>query len=617
MTKHIKFDYCKFCNNQNNKDFCSCCQQGSYFENLENYLKLQTIVHNKYIIDKMLSVNSEGATYLAYDKDSNKKYFLKEYFPENIALRKHNNVIAPQSKQAQYKALLIDFVDLNKALVSFCSSSQSKNIIPIKEIFMANNTAYIAKEYLDLISLEQFLKNTPDNYLSWYKYKSMFFQISNVLSKLYKFGIIHRGISPYNIFLDNSSNIYLDGFSISCVRTADSELKSELYKGFSAPEQYQTNGWQDTSTDVYSLAATLYTMLTGHILSKENNSLKNKLLMPPEVALAIENATQINHKNRTRTVEQFVSELVCENFSTKTAIFNTSDLKTFSNSKKSSDKKNGSKKGVFKNNMKNSNKNSKKHKSSIAVVCLVFLLTAVFFVFAAGLLNTIKKNSKTQKIDEKYIKENSWLFEDTSSSEKSEEESDTKNIQTIGISNTKNFKLTSLPNFVGENIDDIKNNTLYAKKINFTIEKEFSESAINEVIHQEPLPGVSLNNKNSKLDVILKVSQGPEYLEVPHLIGMKIDDAKNLLKSLKIQFEIVEVYDKTYKNDVINAANKQAGEKIIKNKDILILRIKSSQLKNSEPTNAESTNSNFTDSDPNNNLNSENQDPANNSNSPE
>ena len=66
----------------------------------------------------------------------------------------------------------------------------------------------------------------------------------NALSHLHKRGITHQGLSPQNIFLDQNLNPYLSGFSLSEIRTAQGELDSELFSGYSAPEQYHLESWQ-------------------------------------------------------------------------------------------------------------------------------------------------------------------------------------------------------------------------------------------------------------------------------------------------------------------------------------------------------------------------------------
>lgn len=536
------------------------------FENQQNYLSTQTIIKNTYIIDKVIAINSEGATYIAYDKNFNQKYFVREYMPINLAKRSiDNNYVLPNAeKRAQYKALMVDFIDLYKTLSTIPMSS---GIIPIKEIFTENNTVYIIKDYIKLISLKKHLNKYPDHSLSWYQCKSIFLKINSILSKLHRYGIIHRGISPYNIFIDKLNNIYIDGFCISCVRTAHSELQAELYEGYSAPEQYQANEWQGTWTDVYSLAATLYTTLTNKILPPINERTndnyllleKNKLIIPKEIAIAITKAIRPNYRLRTQTVEQFNLELIGEDFpGDNTSIYETSNLKQAKNMKKEDETK----------KMKN------------IIIIFILLLIAIFSsIIGINLFKSIN-GSSVEKIDEEYIEKNPWLFDETSTSE----------TNSLGYSNNTlqaQNHLNVLPNFIGEQIKDLQGNKLYSSKLNFIIEKEFSESIEGEVIQQDPQPGISL--KEDKLDVILKVSRGPEYIDVPDVIGKPISEAENLLKELKIQYKIVEVYDKNYKDDVINFMNKNPGDKIIKNKEILILRIKSSQLKNNSTVESSSS----------------------------
>ena len=180
-----------------------------------------------------------------------------------------------------------------------------------------------------------------------------------------------------------------------------------------------------------------------------------------------------------------------------------------------------------------------------------------------------------------------WLFDDTSANQPSTNEK-------LGKSNNKSTTMSMkiLPNFVGEQISNVKNNKLYKSKLNFTIEEEFSESPKGEIIHQDPLPGVSLNKSN--LHVILKVSKGPDYVEIPDVVGHPIEEAENILKSLEIKYEIFEVYDKNYTKGVINSMDKNPGDKIIKNKDVVILRVKSSEIEE-KPQSSSNSNSSIDD----------------------
>ena len=538
------------------------------------YLPANHLLNNNYVIENLIFSNSEGATYLANNKQFDKKYFIREFAPFNLSKRSSDDfrIIPLLNKEAQYKALMIDFIDLYQVL----SNMSSKGIIPILDVFQENNTVYVVKEYIDLISLTDYLSLCPNDSLAWYKCKPIFLKINSILSNIHQQGLIHRGICPNNIYFDKFKKIYIDGFSIACVRTAHSELKDELYKGYSAPEQFQTDGWQGTWTDVYGVATTLYSSLTGLTFSFNDNlnNKQNQSMMPQEVLNAIISATKLNYKERTKTIDEFNTQLLDEDFNSNTTIYDTSKLKNQNN---------------YTNN--NSNKNNrgknKMKKNKISIIIIISSIILVFIIAGVNIIKILRNSSSTQKIDEKYIEKNSWLFDDTSANQPSTNEK-------LGKSNNKSTTMSMkiLPNFVGEQISNVKNNKLYKSKLNFTIEEEFSESPKGEIIHQDPLPGVSLNKSN--LHVILKVSKGPDYVEIPDVVGHPIEEAENILKSLEIKYEIFEVYDKNYTKGVINSMDKNPGDKIIKNKDVVILRVKSSEIEE-KPQSSSNSNSSIDD----------------------
>lgn len=107
-------------------------------------------------------------------------------------------------------------------------------LIPIIQIFEQNATVYVVSEYLGLQTLEEHLQQQGGKE-SWCRAKRYLMPLYNALSHLHKRGITHQGLSPQNIFLDQNLNPYLSGFSLSEIRTAQGELDSELFSGYSAP----------------------------------------------------------------------------------------------------------------------------------------------------------------------------------------------------------------------------------------------------------------------------------------------------------------------------------------------------------------------------------------------
>ncbi|MCZ7674264.1 MAG: protein kinase [Chloroflexi bacterium] len=96
---------------------------------------------------------------------------------------------------------------------------------------------------------------------------SIITQIADALAYLHRQEppIIHRDIKPANIRITADDHVFLVDFGL--VKVYDHKLRTTIgaravTPGYSPPEQYG-QGNTDARTDVYALAATLYTMLTG------------------------------------------------------------------------------------------------------------------------------------------------------------------------------------------------------------------------------------------------------------------------------------------------------------------------------------------------------------------
>ena len=130
-------------------------------------------------------------------------------------------------------------------------------------IFEANNTAYIVMEYLEGITLKQYLGKY--GVLQFRNLIEMMLPLLEALIEIHSQGLIHRDISPDNIMVQHNGKLKLMDFGAArdYTESGNKSLTVILKPGYAPPEQYQTHGVQGPWTDIYALCATIYKCLTG------------------------------------------------------------------------------------------------------------------------------------------------------------------------------------------------------------------------------------------------------------------------------------------------------------------------------------------------------------------
>ncbi|MBQ8922290.1 MAG: protein kinase [Oscillospiraceae bacterium] len=295
---------------------CPHCGYEQDATSLANYLKPGTMLHDRFLIGKTLEFNGEGVTYLGYDTAVGCKILIREYLPEQLCSRVPNSteVNVSYAHLAQYKALMAEYTELNKALARLRNLS---HLNPALDLFSENNTTYAVYEYLEGQSLLDYLKENAGE-LSWSTVRRIFPPLFTTLSLLHNAGVLHRGLSPETIFVTDKGELKLRGFCISAVRTNDTELDAELFDGYAAPEQYFADRQQGTWTDVYGICAVLYRILTGcratDAISREDYDnlvppIDLNPHMPENVSKGIMQGLALDGNERVRTVTDLVTLL--------------------------------------------------------------------------------------------------------------------------------------------------------------------------------------------------------------------------------------------------------------------------------------------------------------------
>ncbi|MDH3713374.1 MAG: protein kinase, partial [Gammaproteobacteria bacterium] len=216
-----------------------------------------------YRIDSILGQGGFGITYLAEDTNLEQRVAIKEYLPNELAVRVDETTVQPMSAEhgKMYHWGLDRFLTEAKTLAKF----KHPNIVRVQSFFEQNNTAYMVMEYEDGQSLAQIiragqLRGEP-------ALLALLDPILDGLALVHEAGFIHRDIKPDNIFIrKDGSPVLLDfGSARHAISGQTRTLTSLVTPGYAPFEQYHdADGKQGPWTDIYALGATLYRAVTGN-----------------------------------------------------------------------------------------------------------------------------------------------------------------------------------------------------------------------------------------------------------------------------------------------------------------------------------------------------------------
>lgn len=227
-------------------------------------LQRNTGLIGRYVIQEVLGQGGFGITYLGIDKLYGNKVAIKEYYPQKIAMKKaqYEDVVTVTSieEKNNYNKGKKRFLDEAQVMARF---NKNEGIVKILDFFEANNTAYIVMEYLEGITLKQYLEKY--GVIQFRNLIEMMLPLREALIEIHSQGLIHRDISPDNIMVQHNGKLKLMDFGAArdYTESGNKSLTVILKPGYAPPEQYQTHGVQGPWTDIYALCATIYKCLTG------------------------------------------------------------------------------------------------------------------------------------------------------------------------------------------------------------------------------------------------------------------------------------------------------------------------------------------------------------------
>lgn len=273
----------------------------------------------EYTIEALLGSGGFGLTYLARDNNLQCQVAIKEYLPNDLAVRSGGQTVCPRTESDThgYRIGLDGFLAEARVLATF----RHPNIVRVRRFFEANNTAYMVMDYEKGEPLRDWVKrHGPIDEAQLLK---MFLPLLEGLEVVHKAHVLHRDIKPANIYVREAdgSLVLLDFGAARYARSEDSRsLTSMVTPGFAPFEQYHTHGAQGPWSDLYAFGGVLYWVVSGERPLEAPSRVRSDT-MPPAVSLAkgryserllraIDWALTPDEADRPKSVSQFRAVLI-------------------------------------------------------------------------------------------------------------------------------------------------------------------------------------------------------------------------------------------------------------------------------------------------------------------
>lgn len=272
----------------------------------------------KYKIESVLGQGGFGITYQALQTGLNRQVAIKEFFMKRYCERDLLTcklTVSSESNSIEVESYRRKFIKEAQIIASL----DHPNIIRIYDVFEENNTAYYVMEYIDGGSLEDCI----NKHGALTETEALYYihEIAYSLEYIHQRNINHFDVKPSNILLrHNTQNLVLIDFGLAKHYDEQGQITSTTPIGISfgyAPlEQYKQGGVNTFSpaSDIYSLGAVLYKLLTGQrpmdaeeIFNNGFPELSHNL--SSDVSRAIRKAMEPRKKDRPQTIKEFLELL--------------------------------------------------------------------------------------------------------------------------------------------------------------------------------------------------------------------------------------------------------------------------------------------------------------------
>ena len=474
---------CSNCLSNADSGLPACPYCGQSFENTNpaGTLPVNTLLAGRYTIGRVLALDGEGVLYAAIDNSATRRVVIKEYVPVTIcaARSRDGSVIPRQGREVLFKTTRMDFVDLYRSLVAL---GRNDGLVQVLDLIEENNTAYAVREPDEGTPLLTYLEQRAQP-LTQSEALLLLRPVVYGVEAMHRMGLLHRGISPETVFITKTGSAKLSGYATLGLRTADSELKSQMFDGYAAPEQYAVAEFDGKYTDIYGLGALFYRVLTGKTPVPANLRRMNDTLPPAHtvdkeipgfVSAAIARAMRLAPGERMQSASDLLAAI-------------TAPEKD---------------EGGF--------RLTQRQIKFLALGAAGLVLVAAVSIWA--------------------------IVSASGGGEASSSSSSSSSSGTSVSSGSSEVEVFTVPSFVGKKYTDLASNQAYTKYVSFLTEHEFSNDyKAGEVMRQSHPQGTQVAVGTV---ITLTVSDGPETAVMPEVLGRPQADVEADLKALKIKYAL-------------------------------------------------------------------------------
>ncbi len=272
--------------------------------------------NGRYTIERIIGQGGFGVTYYAKHNHLDQYFAIKEFFISGFCSRdlNHNTVMVQTDKGDLYDKYKQRFIEEAQTIAKL----NHPHIVKAVDVFEENNTAYFVMPFIQGKTLQQLVETNGKmsaelavNYIA---------QIAEALGYIHARNLLHRDIKPDNVIITPENSVILIDFGSARTFVEDKTQShtSILTKGYAPLEQYSGTSRKGSYSDIYSLGAVFYFLVTGQkpldaterVLETMQVPKSLELSLPMEINRTIMKAMALKTEERHQSIQEFMDDLL-------------------------------------------------------------------------------------------------------------------------------------------------------------------------------------------------------------------------------------------------------------------------------------------------------------------